>query len=216
MVSPATINDIGSHPGVPRTERVIMTDTSTATTRTVNGTELPLPGTYAIDASHTHVGFTVRHMMVSKVRGQFDKFDGTVVIAEDPTQSSVNVTVEVDSINTNDENRDGHLKSADFFNTEANKHLTFVSTAVRPDGSKWDVDGDATLNGVTKQITLVVDFEGALIDPYNNLRIGFSATGEINREDFGLSWNAALETGGVVVGKQVKLEIEAEAVIPQG
>ena len=193
-----------------------MTDTSTATTRTVNGTELPLPGTYAIDASHTHVGFTVRHMMVSKVRGQFDKFDGTVVIAEDPTQSSVNVTVEVDSINTNDENRDGHLKSADFFNTGANKHLTFVSTAVRPDGSKWDVDGDATLNGVTKQITLVVDFEGALIDPYNNLRIGFSATGEINREDFGLSWNAALETGGVVVGKQVKLEIEAEAVIPQG
>jgi|JI10StandDraft_1071094.scaffolds.fasta_scaffold1075594_1 polyisoprenoid-binding protein YceI len=193
-----------------------MTDTSIATTRTVNGTELPLPGTYAIDASHTHVGFTVRHMMVSKVRGQFDKFDGTVVIAEDPTQSSVNVTVEVDSINTNDENRDGHLKSADFFNTEANKQLTFVSTAVRPDGSKWDVDGDATLNGVTKQITLVVDFEGALIDPYNNLRIGFSATGEINREDFGLSWNAALETGGVVVGKQVKLEIEAEAVIPQG
>ena len=169
-----------------------MTDTSIATTRTVNGTELPLPGTYAIDASHTHVGFTVRHMMVSKVRGQFDKFDGTVVIAEDPTQSSVNVTVEVDSINTNDENRDGHLKSADFFNTEANKQLTFVSTAVRPDGSKWDVDGDATLNGVTKQITLVVDFEGALIDPYNNLRIGFSATGEINREDFGLSWNAAL------------------------
>ncbi len=193
-----------------------MTDTSIATTRTVNGTELPLPGTYAIDASHTHVGFTVRHMMVSKVRGQFDKFDGTVVIAEDPTQSSVNVTVEVDSINTNDENRDGHLKSADFFNTEANKQLTFVSTAVRPDGSKWDVDGDATLNGVTKQITLVVDFEGALIDPYNNLRIGFSAAGEINREDFGLSWNAALETGGVVVGKQVKLEIEAEAVIPQG
>ncbi|MEI2652243.1 MAG: YceI family protein [Microthrixaceae bacterium] len=193
-----------------------MTDTNIATTRTVNGTELPLPGTYAIDASHTHVGFTVRHMMVSEVRGQFDKFDGTVVIAEDPTQSSVNVTVEVDSINTNDENRDGHLKSADFFNTEANKQLTFVSTAVRPDGSKWDVDGDATLNGVTKQITLVVDFEGALIDPYNNLRIGFSAAGEINREDFGLSWNAALETGGVVVGKQVKLEIEAEAVIPQG
>ena len=193
-----------------------MTDTSIATTRTVNGTELPLPGTYAIDASHTHVGFTVRHMMVSKVRGQFDKFDCTVVIAEDPTQASVNVTVDVDSINTNDENRDGHLKSADFFNTEANKQLTFVSTAVRPDGSKWDVDGDATLNGVTKQITLVVDFEGALIDPYNNLRIGFSAAGEINREDFGLSWNAALETGGVVVGKQVKLEIEAEAVIPQG
>ena len=194
-----------------------MTDTSASTTtRTVNGAELPLPGSYAIDASHTHVGFTVRHMMVSKVRGQFEKFEGTVVIADEPTQSSVNVTVELDSINTNDEARDGHLKSADFFNTEANKQLTFVSTAVRPDGSKWDVDGDLTLNGVTKQVTLVVEFEGALIDPYNMLRIGFSASGEINREDFGVAWNAALETGGVVVGKQVKLEIEAEAVIPQG
>jgi polyisoprenoid-binding protein YceI len=193
-----------------------MSDTATATTRTINGTELPLPGTYAIDASHTHVGFTVRHMMVSKVRGQFEKFEGTVVIAEEPTESSVNVTIELDSINTNDEGRDGHLKSADFFNTEANKHLTFVSTAVRADGSKWDVDGDATLNGVTKQITLVVDFEGALVDPYNNLRIGFAVTGEVNREDFGVSWNAALETGGVVVGKQVKLEIDAEAVSPLG
>jgi polyisoprenoid-binding protein YceI len=192
------------------------TTASSAATRTVNGTELPLPGTYAIDASHTHVGFTVRHMMVSKVRGQFEKFDGTVVIADEPTDSSVSVTIEVDSINTNDEGRDGHLRSADFFNTEANKHLTFVSTAVRPDGSKWDVDGNVTLNGVTAPVSLVVEFEGATIDPYNNLRIGFSATGELNREDFGVSWNAALETGGVVVGKTVKLEIDAEAVIPQG
>jgi len=193
-----------------------MTDTATTATRTVNGSELPLPGTYTIDASHTHVGFTVRHMMVSKVRGQFDRFEGTVVIADEPTQSSVNVTVDLDSINTNDEGRDGHLRSADFFNTDANKQLTFVSTAVRPDGSKWDVDGDVTLNGVTQQITLVVEFEGATIDPYNNLRIGFSAGGELNREDFGVSWNAALETGGVVVGKVVKLEIDAEAIIPQG
>ena len=193
----------------------IVSDT-TSTTRTVDGAELPLPGTYAIDVSHTHVGFTVRHMMVSKVRGQFDRFDGTVEIAEDPTQSSVNVTVELDSINTNDANRDGHLRSADFFNTEANKAMAFASTAVRAHGSKWDVDGDLTINGVTKQVTLAVEFEGALIDPYNNLRVGFSATSEINREDFGLSWNAALETGGVVVGKQVKIESEAEAVIPQG
>lgn len=192
-----------------------MTDTATATTRTVDGNQLPLAGTYAIDASHTHVGFTVRHMMVSKVRGKFDRFDGSVVIADEPTQSAVNVSVELDSINTNDENRDGHLRSADFFNTEANKVMTFASTAVRADGSTWDVDGDLTINGVTKSVTLAVEFEGALVDPYNNLRIGFSASGEINREDFGLGWNAALETGGVVVGKQVKLEIEAEAVIPQ-
>lgn len=193
-----------------------MTESTLTATRTVNGTELPQPGTYAIDASHTHVGFTVRHMMVSKVRGQFDTFEGTVVIADEPTQSSVNVTVELESINTNDETRDAHLRSADFFNTEANKHLTFASTAVRADGSKWAVDGDLTVNGVTQQITLDVDFEGALIDPYNNLRIGFSASGELDRGDFDLSWNAALETGGVVVGKKVKLEIEAEAVLPQG
>jgi len=193
----------------------VMSDTATSTTRSVNGAELPLPGTYAIDASHTHVGFIVRHMMVSKVRGKFDRFEGSVVIADDPTQSSVNVSVELDSINTNDEGRDGHLRSADFFNTEANRTMTFASTAVRADGSTWAVDGDLTINGVTKQVTLAVEFEGALIDPYNFLRIGFSAAGEINREDFGLGWNAALETGGVVVGKQVKLEIEAEAVIPQ-
>ncbi|MFN8053202.1 MAG: YceI family protein [Acidimicrobiales bacterium] len=193
-----------------------MTDTvATTATRTVNGVELPKPGTYTIDASHAHVGFTVRHLMVSKVRGQFDKFEGTIVIAEEPTASSVNVTVELDSINTNDEGRDGHLRSADFFNTDANKHLTFASTAVRPNGSTWDVDGDVTLNGVTQQITLSVEFEGATIDPWNNLRIGFSATGELNRDDFGVNWNQALETGGVVVGKVVKLEIDAEGVTPQ-
>lgn len=186
------------------------------TTRTVNGVELPTPGTYGIDASHTHVGFTVRHMMVSKVRGKFDRFEGAITIAEEPTQSSVNVTVELDSINTNDEARDGHLRSADFFNTDANKQMTFASTAVRASGSSWTVDGNLTLNGITKPVTLDVEFEGALIDPYNMLRIGFSATGEIDREEFGVGWNAALETGGVVVGKTVKLEIEAEAVIPQG
>ena len=190
-----------------------MTDTVT-TTRTVGSTELPKPGTYAIDASHTHVGFTVRHLMVSKVRGQFEKFEGTVVIAEDPADSSVTATIDLDSINTNDEGRDGHLRSGDFFNTDANKHLSFASTAVRSNGSKWDVDGDVSLNGVTSPVTLTVEFEGATVDPWNNLRIGFSASGELNREEFGVSWNQALETGGVVVGKVVKLEIDAEAVTP--
>lgn len=193
-----------------------MTETATLPpTRTVDGAELPQAGEDALDGSHTHVGFSVRHLMVSKVRGRFEQVEGTVVIAEDPTQSSVNVTVALDSINTNDEGRDGHLRSADFFNTEANPHLTFVSTAVRPNGSRWDVDGDATLNGVTAPLTLSVEFEGATIDPWNNVRIGFSATGELNRDDFGVSWNQALETGGVVVGKTVKLEIDAEAVRPQ-
>ncbi len=194
-----------------------MTDIATPTTtptRTVAGLELPQAGSYTIDASHSHVGFQVRHLMVSKVRGKFDRFEGTVVIADEPTESSVNVAIELDSINTNDPARDGHLRSADFFNTESNTHLTFASTAVRQAGSSWEVDGDVSLNGVTRPVTLKVEFEGATVDPWGNLRIGFSASGELNREDFGVNWNQALETGGVVVGKVVKLELEAEAVTP--
>lgn len=184
----------------------------TETTRTVNGAAVPLPGTYNLDASHSSVGFTVRHLMVSKVRGQFDKFSAVVEIAEDPTESKVNVEVELSSINTNDEGRDGHLKSADFFNTDENPTMTFASTKVEPKGSEWLVTGDLTLNQVTKPITLKVEFEGATIDPWGFLRIGFSATGELNREEFGVSWNQALETGGFMVGKDIKIAIDAEAV----
>ena len=190
-----------------------MTDTSTATTRTVNGTELPLPGTYAIDASHTHVGFTVRHMMVSKVRGQFDKFDGTVVIAEDPTQSSVNVTVEVDSINTNDENRDGHLKSADFFDTENHPMMTFTSTAVVPDGSDFKVTGDLSLKGTTKAVELDLEFNGTHPDPWGGTRAGFSAETEISRKQFGVDFEVPMDGPGVVVGDKVKVYLEVEAVL---
>ena len=186
----------------------------TETTRTINGNSLPLPGTYSLDLSHSAVQFSVRHMMVSKVRGSFDSFSGSITIAEDPTASSVNVEVDLNSINTNDENRDGHLKSADFFNTETTPKMTFVSTSVEPKGSDWLVTGDLTIAGTTKPTTLKVEFEGATVDPWGNLRIGFSASGEINREDFGVSWNQALETGGVLVGKDVKISIDAEAVTP--
>ncbi|MEZ5252610.1 MAG: YceI family protein [Microthrixaceae bacterium] len=186
----------------------------TETTRTVNGSTLPLPGSYSIDPSHSAVGFTVRHMMVSKVRGSFDKFAGSITIADEPTESSVAVEIDLNSINTNDENRDGHLKSADFFNTESTPKMIFASTKVEPKGSEWLVTGDLTLNGITKATTLTVEFEGATVDPWGNLRIGFSATGQINREDYGVAWNQALETGGVVVGKDVKIAIDAEAITP--
>ncbi|MCC7078715.1 MAG: polyisoprenoid-binding protein [Acidimicrobiia bacterium] len=189
-----------------------MTATQTAV-RNLDGVELPLPGTYVLDPSHTHVGFAVRHMMVSKVRGRFADVEGAIVIAEDPLASSVEVTVDLASIDTRDEERDAHLRSPDFFDVENGGKMVFRSTGLTlgVDGD-FRLDGELTVNGVTRPLSLGASFEGALIDPYGKRRIGFSARGEIDREDFGLTWNMAIETGGVVVGKKVKLEIEAEAV----
>jgi polyisoprenoid-binding protein YceI len=151
--------------------------------------------------------------MVSKVRGQFTKFTGTVNIAEKPEDSSVEVEVDLDSVGTNDEKRDLHLRSADFFNTEAHPTMTFRSTSVRRGkGDGWIVTGDLTVAGVTRPIDLEVSFEGSIVSPWGTTSIGFSATGKLNREDFGLNWNQALETGGFLVGKDVTLEIEAEAI----
>jgi polyisoprenoid-binding protein YceI len=182
-------------------------------TRTIDGVEAPVPGTYVLDASHSHVGFTIRHLMVSKVRGQFGRFSGTVTIAEEPEQSSVEVDVELDSIDTNDDKRDAHLRSADFFHTEVHPTMTFRSTGVNAGKSdRWIVTGDLTLNEVTRPIELEVTFEGAATSPWGNTSIGFSATGKLDREDFGVNWNQALETGGFLLGKDVNLEIEAEAV----
>ena len=184
-----------------------------ATTRTVDGVEIPVPGTYALDGSHSHVGFAVRHLMVSKVRGQFARFSGTVTIAEDPAQSSVEVDVDLDSVDTKDDKRDAHLRSADFFHTEQNQKMSFRSTNVRHGkGDQWTVTGDLTIGDVTRPIELDVTYEGAATSPWGATSIGFSASGKLNREDFGLNWNQALETGGVLLGKDVTLEIEAEAI----
>jgi polyisoprenoid-binding protein YceI len=192
-----------------------MTDTATSTTapltRTVDGVEIPAAGTYTLDVSHSSIGFVVKHLMVSKTRGTFPEFSGTVVIGEDPTESSVEVTVDVASIETRDEKRDGHLRSADFFDVEQFPTMTFRSTSVKPAGSEWIVDGDLTVHGVTGPLQLKVAFEGAASTPWGGQAIGFSAKGEVNREDFGLTWNQALETGGVLVGKKATIEIEAEA-----
>src|SRR4051794_888707 len=154
-----------------------MTQTaSTQLTRTVEGAEIPAPGTYAIDAAHTNVGFIVRHLMVSKVRGSFTDVSGTVVIAEDPSQSSVEVEVNLESIDTREPKRDEHLRSADFFNVESNKTMTFRSNAVEhADGDVWLVKGDLTIAGVTKPVELAVEFEGAALSPWGAASIGFSA-----------------------------------------
>lgn len=188
--------------------------TTTATiinTREWNGLTIPTPGTFTLDLSHSQIGFVVRHMMVAKVRGQFTKYTGTIELAEDPLQSKVNVEAEVASIDTRDEARDGHLRSGDFFEVDKFPTLTFASTKIEHrGGSGFAVTGDLTIKGVTKPVTLDVTFEGAVQDPYGNQRLGLSAGTEIDRYDYGIEFNAALETGGFVVARKVKLEIEAE------
>ena len=191
-----------------------MTDTVTpVTTRVVNGLTLPTTGTFVLDKSHTEVGFIVRHLMVSKVRGRFTDYEGTIVVADDPSESSVEVTIQATSINTNDEGRDNQVRTNDFLAVAEYPTLTFRSTKVEL-GSKgdWRVTGDLTVRGVTRPAVLDVEFEGVIQDPWGNQRLGFTASGEIDRNDFGVSFNAALETGGFVVSPKVKLEIEAEAV----
>ncbi len=174
---------------------------------------LPATGTYAVDPAHSHVGFAVRHLMVSKVRGRFAEFDATLTIADEPLQSSVEVTVQLASIDTRDEKRDAHLRSPDFFDVERHPTMTFRSTAVREAGDgRYDVDGELTIGAASGPVTLAVTFDGAARDPWGGERVGFSARGRINREAFGLAWNQALETGGVLVGKDVDLEIESEFV----
>jgi polyisoprenoid-binding protein YceI len=188
------------------------TNTAIAPTRKVDGTEVPAPGTYTLDASHSEVGFSVRHVMVSKTKGRFADVEGTIVIGEDPLDSSVEVTIQAASIDTRDDGRDTHLRSPDFLDVESFPTLTYVSRSVQPAGKgRWTVEGDLTVRGVTRSVPLEVSFEGGAKDPWGGDRIGFSATAELNREDFGLTWNQALETGGVLVGKTVKIEIEAEA-----
>jgi len=186
----------------------------TVSTRTVDGVEYPAVGTYAIDVSHTRVGFAVRHMAVSKVRGEFKDFSGTLELAENPADSKINVTIQAVSVDTHDENRDNHLRTNDFFDAENFPVWTFTSTAIRPrSANEWDVDGDLTIRGVTKQVTLDATLEGVVNDPYGLHRVGFSATTSIVRDDFGVSFNAALETGGVVVGKKVDIDLELEATL---
>lgn len=181
-------------------------------TRTVNGAPAPLPGKYGIDKSHSTISFVVRHMMVSKVRGLFGEFEGEIVVGETPAESKVATTIQVASITTRDEQRDAHLKSGDFFELEKYPTITFASTAVEQDGSDWKVTGDLTIKGVTKPVTLDVEFNGAQTDPWGGTRVGFSAETEIERDAFDITFGLA-EGGGVVVANKVKLELEVEAVL---
>ncbi len=190
-----------------------MTDTTTSiqNARTWNGLTVPEPGTFAIDPQHTNVGFVAKHMMVSKVRGHFGAVTGTLELADDPTQSRVDVTIKTDSVSTGANDRDAHLRSADFFDVENHPDMTFRSTGIRyAGGDEFIVDGNLTIRGVAKPVELKATFEGLGVNPWGAQVLGFSASTQIDREDWGLTWNAALESGGVLVSKKITIEIEAE------
>jgi len=170
------------------------------------------PGTWNADLSHSSVNFSVRHLVVSKVRGQFQKFDATLQIAENPLDSKVQASVDLASIDTGDDGRDNHVRGGDFFDIEQFPTMTFASTGIRPNGSDYYLDGDLTIKGVTKPVTLDLEFNGVATDPWGGTRAGFSAETEVNRADFGINYNAALEAGGVLIGEKLKVTIEVEAV----
>ena len=172
-----------------------------------------MAGTWDIDASHSTVGFSVRHMMVSKVRGYFREFSGEIVTAEDPTQSQVTATVNMDSIDTRQEQRDAHIRSADFFDVGNHTVMTFTSTTVKTDGADWTVEGELTLKGITKPVTLNLEVNGFGPDAYGGTRAGFSARTEISRKQFGVDIEMPMEGGGVVVGDKISVELEIEAVL---
>ncbi|MBC7898371.1 MAG: YceI family protein [Cytophagaceae bacterium] len=168
--------------------------------------------TWTIDPSHSTIGFAVKHMMISTVRGRFANFSGTVALDEaNPANSHLDISIDAASIDTRAEQRDGHLRSADFFDVEQHPALTFKSKRVVGDpNSAFKVVGDLTIRGVTREVTLDAAFEGQGKDPWGNERRAFSAKGKVNREDYGLRWNQALEAGGILVGNDVKIEIESE------
>ena len=191
-----------------------MSDTDTTArpaTRDYKGIETPVPGDYVLDKAHTTIEFVARHLMISKVRGRFTEFDGSIRIADDPEQSELDISVGAASVNTSEPNRDAHLTSADFFDADKYPKLTFRSTKVEHAGdTAWKLTGDLTIRGVTRPVTLDVEFLGVSVSPWGTRPFGFEATTEKDREDWGLTWNQALETGGVVIGKKVRIEINAE------
>lgn len=173
------------------------------------------PGTYVLDPAHSEVTFSVRHMMISKVRGTFGVKSATLVAPENPLETTVQASVDVTSVDTKDEGRDQHLRSADFFDTENFPTMDFVSTGARAENGELYVDGDLTIRGITRPVTFEVDFGGFGSDPWGNYKAGASAKAVINREEFGLTWNAALETGGVLVGKDVTINLDLQGALQQ-
>lgn len=181
--------------------------------RVIEGIALPEPDDWQLDPVHTSVEFVARHLMVSKVRGRFTGVTGTIHVAEDPAESWVEVEIDTSTVVTGDEKRDEHLRSPDFFDVERYPKITFRSTKLEGESpGRFVVHGDLTVHGVTRPVTLEAEYHGWTQSPFGDHRAGFSATTEVNREDFGLTWNVAIESGGVLVGKKARLDFEIEAV----
>lgn len=190
--------------------------TLTAPVRLVEGLELPVSGQYEIDPGHSTVGFEVRHLMLTRTRGLFRSFSGTLDIAEDVSHSSVDVTIDAASIDTANPERDDHLRAGDFLGAEKHPQLTFHSTLVLPNHDRLLVHGDLMIRGITRPVTLKTKFEGGMVDPWGNDRIAFKAGAVINREHWGMTWNIPMDGSGLVVGKEVRLILEVEAVRTNG
>jgi len=165
-------------------------------------------GTWNLDSSHSEVGFTVRHAGISKVRGSFDKVTAVLEVGQSLNDSKLSAVIDAASFNSNDANRDAHIKSADFFDVEQFPELSFTATGVEGSGENYKVTGDLTIKGITHQVTLDVEFNGVAVDPFGATRAGFAGTTSISRKEFGLTWNAALETGGVLVGDKVTINLD--------
>lgn len=169
-------------------------------------------GTYVIDPAHSEVSFTVRHAGIAKVRGVFDTFSGSIDVGADLASSSATATIDASSIDTGDATRDNHLRSGDFFDVATRPTWTFEGNRLERAGDDLTLLGDLTINGVTKQVALDVEYNGAAVDPFGNARVGFSASTELSRKEFGLTWNVALEAGGFLVGDKAKVNIEVSAI----
>lgn len=172
---------------------------------------------WVIDPTHSEVGFKVKHMMFTNVSGKFEKYDGEITTEDDSFENAkVHFSADVNSINTGNNERDNHLRSADFFNGENNAKMTFTSTSFRKkDANNFEMSGNLTMNGITKEITVPVEFSGLMTDPWGNTKAGLNIYGKINRKDWGINWNSALETGGVLVSDEVRLNIEIQLVKKQ-
>jgi polyisoprenoid-binding protein YceI len=182
---------------------------------TAQAVEIPgyIAGTWDIDPVHSHVGFVARHLMVSKVRGNFTKFEGQIITAEDPMKSSATATIDTTSVDTSNEQRDGDVAGENFLDTANHPTMTYRSTGIRQDGKKLLVDGELTIRGITRPVELTLEVNGFGPDPFGNTKAGFSATGEINRTDYGITANMAIPGGGVMVSEKIQLTIEVEATL---
>jgi polyisoprenoid-binding protein YceI len=179
--------------------------------RIIDGRPVPAAGTWKVDHIHSDLRITARHLMVAKVRGTFEDFDASIVVGEDPLDSTVQIEAKAASVTTGTTDRDNHLRSSDFLDAEQYPLVTFESTSLKPSGDYWKLTGDLTIRGVTRPVTFDLFFEGVTTDPYGNTKAGFSAEGEIERRDWGLTWNVPLENGGVLVSEKFKIEFDIEA-----